>query len=141
MQEVLSVFVEYLRGKWQTKSLPWFSQPSPFVPNLEEFSSFYYGVVVLVFALLFFTSGRQKTLAKLCLIFKETNRTAFVLSVVGRHHYSFFILPTLPKSPNSPGHLFFNILCLLGIKVWILPKFRNKNANFMAKINGHQNFI
>ena len=29
----------------------------------------------------------------------------------------------------------------LGIKMWIFAKFKNKNVNFMAKNNGHQNFI
>ena len=28
----------------------------------------------------------------------------------------------------------------LGIKIWVLAKFRNKNVNFRAKNNGHQNF-
>ena len=28
----------------------------------------------------------------------------------------------------------------LGIEMWILAKFKNKNVNFMAKNNGHQNF-
>ena len=39
----------------------------------------------------------------------------------------------LPPLPPSSVHL--------GIKMEILAKFRNTNVNFMAKNNGHQNFI
>ena len=51
----------------------------------------------------------------------------------GQKWHSFL---NVPRGGGRPAPL---TLVHLGMKVWTLAKFRNKNVNFMAKTNSHQN--
>ena len=61
-----------------------------------------------------------------------TVKYPFLRVALGKPQKNCFFLGIFPKQPPSPP------LGTFRNKMWILAKFRNKNVNFLAKKNGHQ---